>query len=271
MLVRKSITTLALLVCLVVLVATMGCSKKDATVQAAPPAVKPPAIIKAGKLTVGVALGSAPYAVEVEGGYAGFDVEVAEAIASKLNLEPEYVLVNPDMIESFLKDKSVDIVLSAPDGGKRYQVIGSYHMRSLARYGKVGAESANPKTPAFPVAVQLNSPAYWLLKQQYGDESYTSFDSIVQAIAAVESGKASEVIGDSVVLSYATNNGAKIAPIGIMGDESPLGIAVASDNTELASVMQSTFDAMQSAGVFDSLKRTWFEAPNPSPEENPAQ
>lgn len=268
---RKIIRSLTVLVCAMSLLAVMGCAKKQPSEQAAAPAVKPPVIVQAGKLTIGVSLGNAPYAVKTESGYTGLDVEIGDAMASKLNLEPAYVLVNPDMIAEALADKSVDIVLSAPENGKKYQVIGNYQVRSLARYGQASNDSAESKNPSFPVAVQLNSPAYWYLKQKYGDESYKSFESLAQAIAAVESGELEEVMGDSIVLAYAVNNGAKLAPRGTLGDEAPLGVAVASENSELATVIQSTYDAMKAAGVFDSLKRTWLEAPSSSSEEAPAQ
>lgn len=238
----------------------VGCSSKSATPKVEPK-VAPPAIAKAGVLKVGVNLGSMPYAVEVDDGkgnksYAGYDVEVAKALASKLAVSLELVAVAPDKIASALDDGKCDIVMSAPIGAEGYATVADYAARSIMRYG---ATETDPKSnPTFPLAVQKESPAHWMLLHKYGEAAFTAYPSTIEAIGAVESGKAKEVAGDSLVLAYAAANGAKIFPIASLDDEVRLGIALGKDNSALQTALAGPLQAMTDAQFFESLTRKWY-------------
>lgn len=257
---KNRITHIVVIALAIAALMLVGCGSKSATPKVEPK-VAPPAIAKAGVLKVGVNLGSMPYAVEVDDGkgnisYAGYDVEVAKALASKLAVSLELVAVAPDKIASALDEGTCDIVMSAPIGADGYDTVADYAARSIMRYG--ATETDSKANPSFPIAVQKESPAHWMLLHKYGEAAFTAYPSTIEAIGAVEDGKAKEVAGDSLVLAYATTNGAKIVPIASLDDEVRLGIAFKKDNTALKSALTGPLKAMTDAQFFESLTRKWY-------------
>lgn len=262
---------------MLVAVVAMGAGCKPAPVEPTiDPQVAPPAIISEGVLSVGVNLGSAPYATEANGGVVGFDAELAAEIAKNLGLTIEYVEVAPDQIAQSLESGVVDLVMSAPLDSTETSAVGEYLSRGSAIFAK--EPSGTLVTPAdvagSPVAVQANSPSYWWFVQHVGEDSVTAFDSAAEALDALEAGEVTYAALDSVVGSYAIAGGATVTQVGWVTDPTPVGIALRLGNAELDAAVRAQYDKLDSAGWIEALVRRWLE-PAPSgdadSETEPAQ
>ena len=73
----------------------------------------PDGLVTPGKLTYGVAASFPPYEYQQDGEYAGFDIEMAAALAGIMGLEPEVVDMQFDGLIPALQGKRIDIINSA--------------------------------------------------------------------------------------------------------------------------------------------------------------
>lgn len=230
------------------------------------PQVAPPAVAQEGVLTVGVNVGSAPYATELDGGgYTGLDVELAEAIADNLGLEPKFVAVAPDEVDEALAAATVDMVMSVPVGSTEATVVGSYLTAGAAIYSARETESelTGSSLGAEVVSVQTNSPAYWWFIQSRGAGSVKAYALADEALRAAELGEVTYAAVDSVVGQYAISAGSELHQVGWVSGSAQRGIALRADNLDLISAVQDQVATLDGAGWIEALVRRWLE-PTPS-------
>lgn len=252
--------SIVLVAALMLAAAASGCAAEpsEPTVE---PQVAPPAIAKAGVLTVGVNLGSAPYASEVDGGgYIGLDAEFAIELAKNLGLTAEFIGVNPDGIAEALTSGSADIVMSAPTGSVDTTVVGSYLAAGAALYAAPGVEGefTGASVGADIVGVQQDSPAYWWFTQNRGEDSVKVYDSAADALQAAASGEVKYAAVDSVVGAYAMTAGVAVRQVGWVTVPADVGIAVRADNPELAEAVLGQYRTLDDAGWIEALVRRWL-------------
>lgn len=230
------------------------------------PEVKPPAIAEAGVLRVGVDLSTPPFG-GVDGSMkAGIDVDVAAAVAERLGLRVEYVDVSPSDAATALADGVVDTVYSVrldTADLSRVTAAGSYLSDAPGIF--VATEDTASIEPSLTVdslpdgriGVQSGSESYWVLLGEVEGESVLPYDTLREALEALESGSASMVVGDALVGAYIGRDYPTVHLAGQLADAYPLAAVVAAENTELSDVIREALDELAADGVLDSVRRKW--------------
>jgi len=254
-----------LLVLAVASVLALGaCAQKEEPKPAAK--VQPPAVGEAGKLRAGVDLSTPPFAGVDKTRKAGIDVDVAAAVAGKLGLEVAYVDVAPSEAATALADGSVDVVLSVPVSGAdltRITPAGVYAIDGpVAFVAAEGTASVEPSLtlqslPVEKVAAQKESQAFWVVSSEYGPEALEQYESLREALEAVDRGDNPIAVGDAFVGAYIARDLPSIKVAGQLAPGTALTAAVRAENATLADAVRSTLDELAADGVLDSIRTKW--------------
>jgi ABC-type amino acid transport substrate-binding protein len=263
-------------------VALVGCSQPE---EPAPqPKVSPPAIAEAGVLRAGVDLSRPPFAGEDGGQQAGIDIDVAAALAEKLGLTVEYDDVKPSEAATALADGTADVVFSVPLTGadvSRLTLAGTYLSDAPAAFvAAEGTPSVEPTLtldtlPAEKIAVQTGSQAYWLIESEYGAESIEEFETLREALDALQKGEVGVAAGDAMIGAYIARDFPNVRFAGQLAPATPLSVAVSAENTALADTVREALDELAADNVLSSVRRKWVgdlpELSGPEAEEGSGQ
>lgn len=230
------------------------------------PRVKPPAIGNAGAISIGVDLSSPPFAGVDGERQAGFDIDVAAALAERLGLTVSYVDIKPSEAASALAEGKVDAVMSVPLNTAAVSSValaGSYAVDGPAFF--VATDSTASVEPSITlvslkvptVGAQRGSEAYWHLRSELGSEAVIPYDSLRQAIEAVDAGEVELVAGDAFVGAYIARDYPSVHYAGQPRLGTPLCVAVSAENAQLEEAVRTALDALATDGVFDALRMKW--------------
>lgn len=233
------------------------------------PKVAPPAIATAGTLRVGVDMSQPPFAGRDQGREAGFDIDVAAALADRLGLRVVYVDVKPSDAATALAAGTADAVMSVPlaDAAAIAQLslAGSYIDNGPGLFISTGSTaSVEPSltldSVAGRVAAQEGSESFWILRSELDSESIAPYESLRAAIEALNAGEEELVAGDILTAAYIARDFPEIHFAGQLRPAQPLAVAVAAENTTLGEAIRSELDALAADGVIDALRRKWVGA-----------
>jgi len=246
------------------LLSLSGCGAQKSAAAKITPRVKPPVVHEAGKLSIGVDLGVAPFAVKTSAGYEGFDIELGRTIAKHLGLEPVFVATPPDTVRAALDSNRIDIALSTSVDTTGVVVAQSYYQDAQVLFAQSTETSRVVATPQMPkTAVQEGSAAEAIITSSMSSadasailQLYPTLDAAIQAVGA---DSAVAVAGDYTELRYAQLKGAKIAFVRPLNSEDEgRGVAIRADNLELMRELKPLLVKLDESGAFASILRPWI-------------
>jgi polar amino acid transport system substrate-binding protein len=234
----------------------------------------PDAIKSDGKLLIGTDPTYAPNEfLETDGKtVTGFDVELFNAVATKLGLETEWQPAKfADLIPGVRSGKYEAGVSSFTINPERkQQVIMVSYFNAGTQWG---TKKGNP-TGIQPdnacgkkVAVQtstvqdtddLSSKRQDACKSQ-GKPAITieRFQDQGQATAAVVSGKDDAMLADSPVVAYAVKQTGQLELLGDIYDSAPYGYVIEKDQTEFAQEIADAVKALIADGTYKTILEKW--------------
>lgn len=259
---RVSRVTASLLVTALIASAVVlsGCAGNVGTAPMTPK-VAPPVIAKAGELTVAVDLSYPPFASKMGEDKAGWDVDVAAAIADRLGLKLVLVDARPDAAAKLLAAKKADMVLGDLSVARALDLdvafAGSYASDAPAVFSSKGVTVSPDALGGKRIATQKGSEAYWLLADTYGEQALMLYPDLREAMSAVAGGQADVVAGDAIVGGYMLRDFPKIAFAGQLAQASPLGVGVSKGAPKLEVAVRRALDEMSAQGILATLRRKW--------------
>lgn len=226
------------------------------------PKVKPPVIGEAGTLRAAIDLSIPPYGGKMGEDPVGIDVDVASAVAERLGLKLQIVDATATVAAQMLSEGKVDIAL----GGLRIDeavqqgiaFAGPYMNDAPAIFSAKEGTETLASIAGRNIAAQTGSLSFWIVADEYGDETVTGHRTLEEAFKAVDAGQAELAVGDGVVGVYMLRQHPNLRFDGQLQPAVPVGIAVAKENTELEVLVRQTLDEMASSGVLETLRRKWL-------------
>ena len=223
-------------------------------------------LVEEGKLTVGV---DTPYPPFEEGqvgdsDFAGYDVEVMNAIGEEMGLEVEYVDTGFGTIFRDTATGQFDTAAAASDiDEKREQVVDftdPYYLSSTALVVPEGSDIATVEDLAGAiVGVQDGTSQQEYAEEETEASDVRGFPEGPNAISAMLTGQVEAVLTDQAtgVLAVEENEGIEIA------EEVPtdvfFGFAVAPDNDALREQMNEALATLKEDGTIDELYAEYFD------------
>lgn len=245
-------------------------SPTDIAVDDAAVALLPDDIASSGTLLIGTDPTYAPNEFKDEAGAPiGWGIELAEAIAAKLGLEPEFQVSKFDNIIPSVTGGKVNIGMSSfTDTVERQEQVDfvNYYEAGIQWASAVGNDVDPDDACGLKVAVQATTyedttevPAKSEACVADGKPAIEKiqFDTQDAATNAVVLGQADAMSADSPVTLYAiAQTGDKLQPAGETFDVAPYGVAVGKDSG-LAEAIQAALQSMVDDGTYGDILDEW--------------
>lgn len=254
---NKFVTGLTGLVLSVALLAGCGgAGAKSATVDK---------IKKEGKLVIGTSPDYPPFeSLDKDNKVVGFDIDLMQAVADKLEVKLEVVQLDFGTLISALQAKKFDVMAAGvsvtPERQKEVDFSAPYLVGKdalLAHKDQAASIKGLADLKGKRVAVQLGTVQSDAAKEVEGAQ-VKEYDLFTQAAAAVSSKQADVVYLHSYVAQAFT----KADPNLVIAAEVPskdTAFALRKDSADLTAVVSETIKELQKNGEFDKLIQKWFQ------------
>jgi ABC-type amino acid transport substrate-binding protein len=220
------------------------------------------ATIEPGILTVGSDIPYKPFEFG-QPPYEGFDVELVNAIAEKLDLEAEFVKTPFDTIFRDVAQGKFDMVASAatitPEREKQVAFSDPYFAADQAL---VVTEDSDIETvddlADRTIGAQLGTTG-----EQYADDEtdaadVRTYDLVDDAFQALNSGQIEAAIIDFPVAAEAQNAGEGIVVAETIPTEESYGFAFAKNTPELVDAVNGALAEVKADGTYTEIYEDWF-------------
>ncbi|NRQ51897.1 MULTISPECIES: transporter substrate-binding domain-containing protein [Brevibacillus] len=203
-----------------------------------------------------------PFSYFKDGQLTGFDIEIGNEIAKRLNLTPKAVTSPFSGIIAGVKEGRYDAAIAShaitEERKQQIDFADPYYLSGGQLFTRPdGTTSTLEELKGKEVAVALGT-THEKMAREYTDNIKT-YDSDVTALRALEQGKHDVVITDSVVGEIAIGQGLKIKKSGAPLSEVQHGIAVRKGNTELLNKINEVLKQMHEDGTYKQLSEKYFQ------------
>lgn len=224
-----------------------------------------------GTLRVAIDLGFYPFTWTEGGRPAGYDVDLAEAVARKLGLRAEFVPSGLDSIYDDLAARRADMAASAlpyaPEQGWRASFSTFYFNAGQVLVVPQGSPVAAPadlagRTLAVPLGSDADTEARRMLAGGQRFRLRAAYDTPAEALAAVRAGEADAALVDnaSALIGMRAPGLRALDPALTL---EPYVLAFAPEAYELRERVNQALDELRREGFFDELGRRWFVEAEP--------
>ncbi len=221
-------------------------------------------LISPGKLLVGSDIPYPPFEFGQGPNYKGFDIDVINAIAERLDLQTDIQATKFDTIFVDLQQGKFDAVISAstitPEREKTVNFSAPYYNAEQALVVPPGSDISSVEDLAGKtVAAQNGTTGKDFAENETDASSVNGFDLGPDVTNAVKGGQVDAGILDMPVARYAIKQGdtgfevAAAIPTGEL-----YGIAVSKDNPALLEAINNALAEMKEDGTLDEVNQKWF-------------
>ena len=206
--------------------------------------------------------------VDSKGGYTGYDLELAEEVAKRLNKKFVPKPINWDAKDLELNSGNIDCIwngFTMEDREDKYTFVGPYMANKQVFVVKEEGIQSVSDLKGKTVEVQKDSSGLTALNRDENKSLKDSFSSLVEvgdyqsAMMDLETGACDAVCMDSVVAEYQIKSTKK--PFRILKDslsEEKYGIGFKKGNTALSDAVKKTLLEMKKDGTVDKITEKWF-------------
>jgi ABC-type amino acid transport substrate-binding protein len=224
--------------------------------------------LEPGTLTIGSDIPYPPFEQGKPPDYTGFDVELMDAIAEKLNLTPKWVDTAFGTIFADLQAGKFDIVASSttitPARSQRVTFSDPYFDADQSLMVQKGSDltTADDITSDTAIGVQEGTTG-----QEYAE---TKTDGQVQSYAAIgtvfnalQAGQVDAVINDFAVSAYALKKYPELDVVQEIATGEHYGFPVQKTNSALIDAVNSALGDIIDDGTYETIFKKWFQKEPP--------
>jgi ABC-type amino acid transport substrate-binding protein len=220
--------------------------------------------IKSGTLTVGSDIPYKPFEFGDAPNYQGFDVELVQAIAKKLDLTPTFVKTPFDTIFRNLAQGKFDMVASAstitPEREKEVDFSDPYFPADQSLMVKKGSDIKTiDDVKGKVLGAQLGTTgADYAKKKSVGAKSVRTYELVDDAFNALAAGQVVGVINDCPVSKYAEKAHKDLEVVQSISTNELYGFAFASDSDELRTAFNDALADAKKDGTVKRIQDKWL-------------
>lgn len=195
----------------------------------------------------------------------GYDIDLGEKIAEKLNLKAEFVNISWDGLFSALDEGKVDMVLSSititEDRKIKYDFSEPY--LDAGQVIITGNSNTTITTTAdllnLKVGVQKMTTNETEALKYTANEMVIRFDSFLEATNALKDGTVDAIITDLPNAKDTVNNNPELKIASEPFTQELYGIEFRKDDQAVVSTVNTALETLRQQGVLDFLKSKWLE------------
>ena len=224
--------------------------------------------ITEGELRVGSDIPYAPFEFGRAPDYEGFDVDIVNEIARRLDLEPRFVKTPFDPIFRNLAQGRFDMVASAstitPERQQTVDFSDPYFPADQSLMVKRGSDVRTVDDLAGKtIGAQLGTTGAEYARNETDAENVRTYDLIDDAFNALQSGQIEAVINDFPVSKYAERSKQDLVVVQTIQTDENYGLAFAKESTELRRRVNEALQEMKDDDTYTEIYRKWFEEDPP--------
>ncbi|AOY14009.1 ABC transporter substrate-binding protein [Bacillus sp. ABP14] len=200
---------------------------------------------------------------ENDGKLVGFDVELGEALAKKMNMKPTPITNPWETLIQGLKAKKYDVILgSMAITEERLKAVNfsNPYYRSGAQIfvTKKNASISSPEDLKGKKVGVVKASTFKNLVAKYTDQ-ITEYDSDITALMDLEPGRIDAVITDQMVgLRMIKEGKSNIKEAGKPLNLDEMGIAIRKDDKEMVEKVNKALDEIIKDGTYEKISKKWF-------------
>lgn len=225
---------------------------------------------KAGKFLVGIDTSYPPMEYVDQDGKTpiGFDIDYAKAIAKKLGVEADFVVVDWDGIQAGLSGQKYDAIISSmtitEERQKEFNFV-EYVKMGISFVSRDGVSVTSLKDLEGKVAaVQAETTAHFAFDEDPAWKAIKvkevkSFKFATDAFLELKNKRADVVVIDEPVARYYAKEDPSIFKItGEAAPPDPIGIALRKKDVDLQKAIEKAVADLKADGTYKSLSDKWF-------------
>lgn len=224
-----------------------------------------------GELTVGIMGTYAPYNyMGKDNEYTGFDVEIAEEVAKRLDVKAKFVAQDfSGLIPGLQKGKFDMLVSQVTITDERKEQV-NFSEPYITNEVKVIVkednnkikEAADFKGQTIGVGLGTNDESYLrtVLMEEVGEFKINTYDDVITTLKDLDAGRIDATINNAYALKpVIEENGYKIKAVGEAIKSDKAAIAVAKGEDELTAEIDEALNDMQADGTYSEIFEKWFD------------
>ncbi|MGH2980357.1 MAG: basic amino acid ABC transporter substrate-binding protein [Solirubrobacterales bacterium] len=224
--------------------------------------------ITEGELRVGSDIPYPPFEFGRAPDYDGFDVDMVNEIAKRLDLEARFVKTPFDPIFRNLAQGRFDMVASAttitPERERTVDFSEPYFPADQSLMIKRGSDIRTVDDLAGKtIGAQLGTTGADYAKDETDAETVRTYDLIDDAFKALQAGQIEAVINDFPVSKYAERSKQDLQVVDTIETDENYGFGFAKESTALRDRVNEALKDMKDDDTYTEIYRKWFEQDPP--------
>src|SRR3954468_5210333 len=232
-------------------------------------------VLTPGTLTIGSDIPYPPFEQGKPPDYTGFDVDLVDAIAKKLNLQPKWVDTAFGTIFSDEQAGKFDIVASSttitPARSKKVTFSKPYFNADQSLMVQKGSDlqSTSDITSDTTIAVQEGTTGQDYAEKKT-DAQVQAFPAIGTAFNALQAGQVDGVINDFAVSAFALKKYPQLDVVQTISTDEHYGFPMQQQNTALQNAVNGALTGLIADGTYQKIYMKWFSGEKPPKEFLPS-
>ena len=224
--------------------------------------------ISEGKLRVGSDIPYAPFEFGREPDYQGFDVDVVNEVAKRLDVEAEFIKTPFDPIFRNLAQGRFDMVASAatitPERQKTVNFSVPYFPADQSLMVKRGSDiKTTEDLDGKRVGAQVGTTGADYAKDETNAGSVRTYDLIDDAFKALQTGQVDAVLNDFPVSKYAERSKKDLQVVQRIPTGEEYGLGFNKEDTKLKEEVDKALNEIKDDGTYTKIYKKWFEEDPP--------
>ena len=218
-----------------------------------------------GEIVIGVKYDVPPFGFNNpnSGKVEGFDVDLGQAVADKLGVEPKFIEAISDNRIPFLEDGTADLILSTMTiNEERVGQIEFSDPYYIAK-GRILVKKDNTEITGVDtlagknVCTALGSTYEATLKKQAPDAKLKLVDSYSECLESLQNGSVDAISTDDVILTGMIIQDDSLKLVGDELSQEPYGAGMKKGNTELQEFVNGVFQEYKDDGRYAKTYEKW--------------
>ncbi|MGL1885627.1 MAG: transporter substrate-binding domain-containing protein [Reichenbachiella sp.] len=229
-------------------------------------------IVASGTLKIGTTGTQPPFTMKAANGdFIGLDIDLANLLATSMELELEIVELTFDQLLPSLSEGKVDLVISGltitPARNMKTAFVGPYLISGKSILTKQShlANATNPQdiNTNMKVITLAGSTSEKFAKKYLTNVDLELVDNYDLAIGKVINDESDLMIADYPTCAYAMlrNPNAGLVALDRPLTIEPIGIALPNDDALFVNLVDNYMESLIASGVLDMMEEKWFENP----------
>jgi len=221
-----------------------------------------------GTIAVGSDIPYPPFEQGKAPNYTGFDVELVEAIAERIDREPEFVDTSFDTIFRDLAQGKFDMVASAttitPEREKTVDFSDPYYLSEQAILVKAGSDVKSvADLDGKTVGVQQGTTGEEYVDEETGAAEVRPYPEGPDVVTPLKGGVIDAAVLDLPVAQEAVETGQGIEVAQSIPTEEEYGLVVPQGEEDLLSEVNEALQGIKDDGTYAQVYERWFKAKPP--------